>query len=70
MTGASNHRGARIRGFGFCLPGEPVIRNGPYRYLRHPNYLAVAVEIFALPMVVAMRSPSVSSVAMPPKFMS
>ena len=34
-----------------CLPGEPVITAGPYRYLRHPNYLAVAVEIFALPMV-------------------
>jgi methyltransferase len=35
----------------FCLPGEPVITSGPYRFLRHPNYLAVAVEIFALPMI-------------------
>lgn len=34
-----------------CLPGEPVIRSGPYRYLRHPNYLAVVIEIAALPMV-------------------
>lgn len=34
-----------------CLPGERVITAGPYRYLRHPNYLAVAVEIFALPMI-------------------
>jgi len=35
----------------FCLPGESIITSGPYRYLRHPNYLAVMVEIFALPMV-------------------
>lgn len=34
-----------------CLPGNPVTRSGPYRYVRHPNYLAVAVEIVALPMV-------------------
>ena len=25
---------------------------GPYRYLRHPNYVAVAAEIAAFPMVV------------------
>ena len=35
----------------FCLPGEPVIAGGPFRHLRHPNYLAVVMEIFALPMV-------------------
>lgn len=34
-----------------CLPGEPVITSGPYRFLRHPNYLAVVVETLALPMV-------------------
>jgi methyltransferase len=25
--------------------------DGPYRYVRHPNYVAVVVELFALPMV-------------------
>ena len=35
----------------FCLPGEPVITSGPYRYLRHPNYLAVVGEILALPLI-------------------
>ena len=35
----------------FCLPGEPVIDSGPYRFLRHPNYLAVVMEILALPLV-------------------
>jgi len=33
------------------LPGAPLIETGPYRLLRHPNYLAVVVEILALPLV-------------------
>ena len=33
------------------VPGHPRIDSGPYRFVRHPNYLAVAVEGFALPMV-------------------
>jgi methyltransferase len=32
-------------------PVEPLVRRGPYRFLRHPNYLAVAVELFAAPMM-------------------
>ena len=32
------------------LPGVPLVRRGPYRCLRHPNYLAVAVEVAALPL--------------------
>ncbi len=34
-----------------CLPGSPLIATGPYRYLRHPNYLAVVAETFSLPMI-------------------
>lgn len=34
-------------------PAEPRIVGGPFRYLRHPNYLAVALEIAALPLVHA-----------------
>lgn len=30
-------------------PGEPPLRAGPYRFLRHPNYLIVGVEIPLLP---------------------
>lgn len=26
-------------------PGQPLIANGPYRFIRHPNYVAVAGEI-------------------------
>lgn len=32
-------------------PGEPPVRRGPYRFLRHPNYLAVAVELVAAPLM-------------------
>jgi len=30
------------------LPDAPLVARGPYRWLRHPNYLAVAIELFAL----------------------
>ncbi|MFF0298891.1 isoprenylcysteine carboxyl methyltransferase family protein [Kitasatospora sp. NPDC004614] len=33
------------------VPGLPLVAGGPYRWLRHPNYLAVVVEGFALPLV-------------------
>ncbi len=33
------------------VPGEPVEAGGPYRFLRHPNYLAVIVEGLAVPLV-------------------
>jgi len=32
-------------------PGEPAIAAGPYRFLRHPNYLAVAFEVPTLALV-------------------
>jgi methyltransferase len=33
------------------LPGQPVVTSGPYRWVRHPNYLAVAIEGFAIPLI-------------------
>lgn len=33
------------------LPGAPLVRQGPYRFMRHPNYLIVAIEIALLPLV-------------------
>jgi methyltransferase len=33
------------------LPGLDPIARGPYRWLRHPNYVAVALELCAVPMV-------------------
>ena len=32
------------------LPDAPLIRHGPYRWFRHPNYLVVALEIAVLPL--------------------
>ncbi len=31
----------------WVIPGAPLVRSGPYRFLRHPNYVAVAVELIA-----------------------
>jgi methyltransferase len=33
------------------LPDVPLIRSGPYRFLRHPNYVIVCGEIAVLPLV-------------------
>ena len=33
------------------VPGLPLVTSGPYRLLRHPNYVAVVVEGAALPLV-------------------
>jgi methyltransferase len=33
------------------IPGGPLVRRGPYRWLHHPNYTAVAAEVAALPLV-------------------
>ncbi|HYG86535.1 MAG TPA: isoprenylcysteine carboxylmethyltransferase family protein [Azospirillum sp.] len=32
------------------LPGAPLVRRGPYRWVRHPNYLVVAGELAVLPL--------------------
>jgi methyltransferase len=32
------------------LPDAPLVRTGPYRYCRHPNYLLVVAEIAVLPL--------------------
>ena len=33
------------------VPGMPRVTRGPYRWLSHPNYVAVVIEGIALPMV-------------------
>lgn len=33
------------------VPGTEAVRRGPYRFLRHPNYVAVVLELAALPLV-------------------
>lgn len=33
------------------IPGERPVLKGPYRFVRHPNYVAVAIEILAIPIL-------------------
>ena len=43
--------GARWNTRVIVLPRTAAVATGPYRYVRHPNYVAVTVEMFALPLV-------------------
>jgi methyltransferase len=36
------------------LPNVPLVRAGPYRILRHPNYCIVAAEILLLPLAFGL----------------
>ena len=36
------------------LPGAPLVRTGPYRFLSHPNYVVVAAEIAVLPLAFGL----------------
>lgn len=36
------------------LPGAPLVRKGPYRFLSHPNYVVVAAEVAVLPLAFGM----------------
>jgi methyltransferase len=36
------------------VPGEALIRQGPYRLICHPNYLVVVCEIAVLPLVFGL----------------
>jgi methyltransferase len=36
------------------VPGEALVRKGPYRFLPHPNYVVVAGEIAVLPLVFGL----------------
>jgi len=35
----------------WVIPGEEPVRSGIYRWMRHPNYLAVVIELAAFPML-------------------
>lgn len=36
------------------LPGAPLVTNGPFRFLRHPNYCVVIAEIALLPLAFGL----------------
>ena len=35
----------------FVVPGAKLVTRGPYRFLKHPNYVVVAVEILTFPFI-------------------
>lgn len=37
-----------------AIPGEKLVAAGPYRFLRHPNYVVLAAEVATLPVVFGM----------------
>src|SRR5689334_15819835 len=36
------------------MPGAPLVRRGPYRFVSHPNYMIVTAEIAVLPLVFGL----------------
>lgn len=36
------------------LPGAPLVRAGPYRWVDHPNYIVVVAEIAVLPLIFGL----------------
>ena len=47
VAGLGKHWNPRL----IVIPGAPLVRNGMYRWIRHPNYAAVTAEVAALPLV-------------------
>ena len=46
------------------IPGMPLVHSGPYKWFAHPNYVAVALEIAAAPLMFgAWRTALAGSVA-------
>jgi methyltransferase len=38
----------------WVVPGETLVSKGPYRFVSHPNYVVVILEIFALPLAFGL----------------
>jgi len=56
--GAEYVRAASMRALGdrwsvriFVVPGEAPVKRGPYRFVAHPIYLAVTLELAAFPLI-------------------
>jgi len=37
------------------LPGVPLVANGPYRFVRHPNYVGVIGELIGMALITGAR---------------
>ena len=52
---AMAHLGSRWTFRVLVLPGAPLVSSGPYRFLRHPNYVGVLGELIAV--AIALQAP-------------
>jgi methyltransferase len=34
------------------VPGRPLVKRGPFRLVRHPNYMIVEAELIVVPLIV------------------
>jgi methyltransferase len=39
----------------FVLPGAPLVVRGPYAFMRHPNYVAVLLELVSMALLTGAR---------------
>ena len=39
----------------FVVPGAPLVKSGPYRWMRHPNYIGVVGELVGFALLVGAR---------------
>jgi methyltransferase len=46
------------------LPGVPLVRRGPYRFMRHPNYVAVLIELIAAPLLFGAWRTAIAATAL------
>lgn len=58
---AMAHLGSRWTFRVLVLPGAPLVSSGPYKYLRHPNYVGVLGELIAV--AIALQAPVAGAVA-------
>lgn len=47
MVSLGRHWNTRI----LVIPGRKIVETGPYRFMAHPNYLAVAFELLSVPLI-------------------
>ena len=52
------------------VPGMELATGGPYKYLRHPNYLVVAVELLSLPLMFGAYATALAASAANALFLS
>ncbi|MFK4997793.1 isoprenylcysteine carboxylmethyltransferase family protein [Bacillus sp. N9] len=33
------------------LPGAQIVKEGPFKYVKHPNYIIVTIELLVIPLL-------------------